>query len=296
MRVVVAGSVCILLVLILVSLSNSLDVTGGKSINQTSGGSGDGSQAPSPRDGPYIISYREPIGGYRDPSQYASPPVKFPFHDNKNSVTNSTTNSDGEITSVLQGFYLITDGKVEGDGTHSSRLLVNDAVGLNVRESSSARFGNLSQSSQFTIVTQAESYNSSMSAVSKKELSFVGTGYEELVCYSNNNDFIQRSLSSGAVAEDTIFAASVRNITNYDEDGSLSRLETGYREGSRFNGIYSFKVRLQGTNNTTVESSDYYAGLMQVKKLMLSSTNSSFRVGEDSLACCINLNSTPLSS
>lgn len=274
MRLLVVGSLCILLVLMLVSLSHSLDVTGGKSINQTSGGSGGGSQAPSPRDGPYIISSREPIGGYRDPSQYSSPPVKFPSHDNGNK--SSSTTSDTNITSVLQNFYLITDGKVEGDGTHSSWLLVNDVGGMNARESSSASFGNLSLSSQFTIITQAESYNSSMSTVSKKELSFVGTGYEELVRYSNSDDFIQRSLSSGAVEEDTIFAASLKNITNYAEDGGLSRRETGYREDSRFAGIYSSKARLLDTNNTTIESSDYYAGLMQIKKMMLSSTNSSF--------------------
>ena len=134
MRLLVSGSLCILLVLMLVNLSNSLDVTGGKSINQTSGGSEDGSQAPSPRDGPYLISSREPIGGYRDPSQYTSQPVKFPSppSNDDNNRSSSNTSEDFLTTSSANVLFSMS-GDVVGEGTHSKWLSLNDIMGLKAR-------------------------------------------------------------------------------------------------------------------------------------------------------------------
>ena len=135
-----------------------------------------------------------------------------------------------------------------------------------------------------------DSYNSSMSTISRRSLDFLGKGYEEFNRYANGGDYLQTSLTSGDVKKDDVFAGSLRSSTDEDAEKIQSRRETGYRVETGFVGIYSSTARFQNMNGSEV--SDYYAGIMQLRKVMGTSMNYSFSRQEDGLPCCISSNTS----
>ena len=278
MRFIATAFLLVAFVLIMIDCSTSVDKYGSEPIDigqpQTVG--------------TYQISSRAPIGGYRDPSQYESDPVAFPISKDIDTSTSTSSDSNGPLVASQTAFNIAMNGNAVGEGSHSRRLSVNDMGGLNLSEISHAIYGNINLASQFSIITVRDTYNFSMSAQSRKSVIFAGNGYGELERYSNEGESIQNVLSSGAVKEDEIFAASLRSTTNEAGDRELSRRETGYREDSRFSGIYSSTTKLTAQNNTEVEVSNTYTGRIDLKRVMGSSINRSILWQNDGLPCCID--------
>lgn len=277
------GSLCVVMgLLLLIGCSDSVQVTGGDSVKVTGEGEhGVTNQAPTLREGPYIINARSPTGGYRDPSKYQSPPVNFPSPNGPVTPSPTTTTSSGASLFVPGSeFYMIMDGSVTGEGYHSNRDAVDNGRGLNVKESSSAIYGNLSLASEFIISIQADSGINSTSVLSRRTLSFDGKSYEELERCSNNGDYFQNRLVSGAVRKDELLAASLVNTTNSATTG-FYRSDTGYKMDSKFSGTYSSTARFQNTS----EISDYYAGRLQITRIIHGRENYTFTCPADSPLC-----------
>lgn len=276
------GSLCVVLgLLLLIGCSDSVQVTGGDSVKVTGEGEhGVTNQAPTLREGPYIINARSPTDGYRDPSTYQSPPVNFPSPGPEPLPPATTTSSGASLFGPGSAFYMIMDGSVTGVGYHSNRDTVDNGKGLNVKQSSSAIYGNLSLASEFIISSQSDSSINSTSVVSRRTLTFDGKDYEELERCFNNGDYIQNRLVSGAVRKDEVLAASLENTTNSATTGFYRR-DTGYKMDSRFSGTYSSTARFQNTS----EISDYYAGRLQITRIIHGRENYTITCPTDSPPC-----------
>ncbi|HOV51322.1 MAG TPA: hypothetical protein PKV83_00145 [Methanothrix sp.] len=295
----------IVLLLILEVASGYTEIQGEEQMNQSQGSDEVGR--------PIIISYRNPIGGYRDPSQYSSPSVKFvhPTHNQSNPVEpyeNGTTIGMLLPTVRNSSTFFSMSSDVEGRGSFNEYKTAYDIMGLVSKKTSSAINGELRSNDVMLFKSLAGEYNLSQTqsgnstniflngsvptiVFSQSYSWFLGDSYREKNSYFNNGDLIRDSYTGGAIRKNTTYFSGLddiyvlANVTPSQlSKATYINSSTIYVVDTRFVGISSFE--LASPKRDLFISQDYTGEIALNRRMKLENYSTFQRANERTPACC----------
>jgi hypothetical protein len=253
--------IIILIFLMVISATQSKEITSGKSIMGVSGGEGIGSY----RDIKNNYINDRILRDYRDPSQYSIPtPNKRPTP--KTTDPGDDTNDTGSFSSTTDTVVFEMTSDVNGNGSFNEWKAVQDIAGLKTKVKSSSVNGSGVLSSRLAIFKDLTGLGAGF-VVSRNSVFFEGRSYRDLESYSNNGNLIQNRFQSGYIYKDSTFFGRYSSNLSSDEynTSTWKFMQTSYDLTTRFVGTSSFSAHFRNeTEMNETEIVEDYAGMMAI--------------------------------
>ena len=204
------------------------------------------------------------IRNYRDPSQYSTNPFDISSGSGRRNTPTVGISNTGNITTITSSQVFEMTSEVDGNGSFNEYKAVQDAAGVNAKETSSSDEGNIVLSSRLAAYRDLSNNLGTGFVVSRNRVLFVGKSYLDQEGYCNNEDLIQNRVQSGSIYKDTIYYGSSSGVTSSNTGSSnsynSSESQTSYSLTTKFVGAFDLLAHLRSQANIE----ENYAGQMAI--------------------------------
>jgi hypothetical protein len=226
------------------------------------------------------------IRNYRDPSHIITSPFEIPSGSGRRNTPTVGISNTGNITTITSSQTFEMTSEVDGNGSINEYKAVQDAAGVNTKETSSSDEGNIVLSSRLAAYRDLSNNLGTGFVVSRNRVLFVGKSYLDQEGYCNNEDLIQNRVQSDSIYKDTIYFGSSSGATSSDTYSpnayNSSESQTSYSLTTKFVGAFDFSAHLR--SETNIEEN--YAGQMAINTSLSSlRTYNATSFTEDFLPC-----------